>query len=304
MRILVTGASGRFGGSAARMLLQRLQARDLTLMSRTPDRLASFKAAGCEVRYGDFDDEPSLAAAVQGVDKMLLVSGTKVGRRVGQHSRAIDAALKAGVGHVVYTSHIGATKDNPSLIAKDHYGTEEKLRASGLRWTAMRDGLYMNAMIEAAAPAALKSGRWVTASGQGKTGLVEREDCVACAVAVLLSSGHDKHVYNISAPELWSIADMAALVGQIAGKPIEVAHVDKDGFYAHLDAMGVPREPATELNVGAVQSCSDGIVSYELAMKDGHFAVPSHDIRALLGRAPKSFRQYAQERADFLRSSA
>src|SRR5262245_51631099 len=117
MRILVTGASGHFGGSAARMLLQRIPARDLILMSRKPDKLDAFKAQGCETRYGDFDDEASLEAAAQGADKMLLISGMKVGYRIGQHARAIDAAKKAGVGHVVYTSYIGATKENPALIA-------------------------------------------------------------------------------------------------------------------------------------------------------------------------------------------
>ncbi|MBL8548503.1 MAG: SDR family oxidoreductase [Hyphomonadaceae bacterium] len=301
MRILVTGASGHFGGAAARMLIERISPRDLILMTRKPEKLAALKGAGCEVRYGDFDDEASLEAAAQGAEKMLLISGMKVGYRIGQHSRAIDAAKKAGVRHIVYTSYIGATKDNPALIAKDHFGTEEKLRASGLKWTAMRDGLYMNSMVEAAAPPAIKFGRWVTASGEGKTGLIDRAECVGCAVTVLLSAGHDKHVYNISGTELWSTSDMAALMSEISGKPIEVAHVDRDGFYAHFDAMGVPREPLTEFNVGGIQWCSDDIVSYELAMRDGHFAVPSQDVRTLLGRPAKGFRQFALERADFIR---
>ncbi|HLY57738.1 MAG TPA: SDR family oxidoreductase [Stellaceae bacterium] len=304
MRILVTGASGHFGGTAARRLLERMPARDLILMSRKPERLTEFAAAGCEIRYGDFDDPASLEAAARGADKMLLISGLKVGWRVAQHGNAIDAARRAGVGHIVYTSYIGATAENPAMVTIDHYGTEQLLKASGIAWTAMRDGMYMESMIEAAAPAALKTGKWVSASGGGRNSFVDRSECVDCAVEVLLTQGHENRVYNVTGTELLSFPDLAAMVSEIAGKPIEYVELDEAALYAHFDAMGIPRDPLVEFNIDGYAWCSNDIVSYERGLRGGHFEVTSNDIRLLLGRDPKPFRAFAEERADWLRSIA
>lgn len=303
MRILITGASGHFGGSAARMLLARMPARDLILMSRTPDKLAEFARKGCEVRQGDFDNVASLEAAAKGADKMLLISGVKVGQRIKQHANAIDAAKAAGVRHIVYTSYMGATADNPAMVTQDHYGTEEKLKASGVAWTAMRDGMYMDSMIYAAAPAALKTGKWVTSGNDGKNSFVDRDDCVACAVAVLASSGtrHENRVYNVFSHEVFSFRDISRLLTEITGKSIEMVPVDDAGMYAHFDAMGIPRTPAKEFNVDGYEWCSDDMVSYERAVRGGHFNLTSDDIPALIGRAPRTFREYTLARADFLR---
>jgi NAD(P)H dehydrogenase (quinone) len=100
--------------------------------------------------------------------KMLLISGMQVGYRVKQHGNAIDAAAAAGIKHIVYTCYIGATQENQALIAIDHYRTEQHPKTSGVDWTAMRDGMYFDSMVEAATPIALKTGVWISSGGDGK----------------------------------------------------------------------------------------------------------------------------------------
>lgn len=303
-KIVITGASGHFGKAATQLLLKQVAPGDLILMSRKPEKLAAFEALGCTVRYGDFDDPASLVAAFAGGEKLLLISGMQVGYRVKQHGNAIDAAAAAGIGHIVYTSYIGATKDNQALIAIDHYGTEELLKASGVTWTAMRDGMYIDSMVEAAAPVAIKTGVWISSGGDGKCSFVDRDDCVASAVAVLLGSGHENKVYNITAPEFWSFRDIAALVTEITGKQIAMEIVSDDALYEHFEGLGIPREALTEFNVDGYAWCCDDMVSYERSMREGHFAVVSHDIKMLTGKEPKSLREFVIERADFLRDIA
>jgi NAD(P)H dehydrogenase (quinone) len=302
LKILITGASGHFGGEAARLLLKQAAASDLILMTRRPEKLAEFAELGCTVRYGDFEDPASLEAAAAGADKMLLISGMMVGYRVSQHGRAIDAAKAAGVAHIVYTSYIGATADNGAMIAQDHYGTEQLLIASGVTWTALRDGMYMDSMVEAAAPVALQTGQWRAAAANGQTSFIDRSDCVECAVAVLTGSGHDNLVYNITGTDLWSFRDVSQLIAEVAGKPVTYTEISDQELYAHFDSLGIPRDALNEFNVDGYAWCSDDMVSYERAMREGHFAVVSDDVERLIGRKPKTFRDFVLSRATELRA--
>ncbi|WP_417320122.1 SDR family oxidoreductase [Emcibacter sp.] len=304
MKILVTGASGHFGGTAARLLLERVAPENLILMSRKPEKLEEFAKLGAKTVYGDFDDPDSLKEAATGADKMLLISGLKVGYRIKQHGNAITAARAAGVRHIIYTSYIGATAENTALIARDHYGTEELLKESGVNWTALRDGMYMDSMVEAAAPQALKSGRWVSSSRGGRTSFVDRDDCVACAVEVLTGEGHENKVYNITGPDLWSFPMIADLITEVTGKDIEFVDVSDEDLYAQFDSMGIPREPFKEFNINGYAWCSDDMVSYEKALRDGHFEVTSNDVQDLLGRPARDFRSFVLEKGDWLRQIA
>ena len=115
-KIIVTGASGQFGNAAAKLLLEAVPAEDLVFLSRTPETLAGFAEAGAHVRHADFDDPASLLPAMEGGERMLLISTVRVGSRVEQHTNAVEAAKARGVKQVVYTSLLGVrTPNNPSV---------------------------------------------------------------------------------------------------------------------------------------------------------------------------------------------
>lgn len=301
MRILITGASGNYGAAAAQGLLdQGVPPEDLILLSRSPAKLAPFAEQGCEVRHGDFDGD--MVTALKGADRMLLISTGRVGRRVPQHSNAIRAAAEAGVRHVIYTSFVGVSDDNPALVIRDHGGTEAALRASGLAWTALRDSQYSDALTDAAAPLALATGVWRSSTHDGRVALVTREDCVACAVAVLAGAGHEHRVYDITGPDRLRFRDVSDIVSEITGRRIDYQDVSADDMYAMFDAMGVPRDAIDDHVVQSFAWSSDDMVSFETAIRTGHFDVISDDVEALTGRKPESFRSFALRRAESLRA--
>jgi NAD(P)H dehydrogenase (quinone) len=297
MALIITGASGHFGRGAVAGLLKHVPAKELILVSRSPGTLAEYSSQGAQVRYGDFDDAASLGTAFAGGHKMLMISAMRVGKRITPHTNAIEAAVKAGVRHIVYTSTIGADPGNPSLAVKDHRVTEEVLRKSGVTWTALRNSQYTDALIEAAAPIAIASGQWLSSAADGLIAPVVRQDCIDCAVAVMASSGHENTVYNITGPDLLSYRDIAGIVAELSGKPIRFEAVSDEQMYAVFDGMGIPREPVDDLVVGGVPWCSDDMVSYERSIREGRFAVKTDNVLKLAGHAPQSVRDFARQRS-------
>lgn len=304
-KIVITGASGQYGRLATQGLIERGLARDLILMTRTPAKLADMAALGCEVRYGDYDDPASMVAATAGADKLLLISGTRVGARVAQHQAAVDAAVAAGVGHVVYTSFIGIDDPaNPAEVRHDHIETERLIRASGLAFTFLRDAHYADAMILMAGPGVMASGQWISNAALGKEAMVWRDDCAACAVAVLTGAGHENRTYDITGPELQDFAEVTALMAELTGVPLEYVAVDDEAQYAIFDAMGIPRRPVDDQYVGAIPWNSDDMVTFGAAIRGGFLAICSDDVERLLGRPARSVRQMIAENVEMLRGAA
>lgn len=298
MKIAITGASGHFGRMAADRLLGAMAPDELILLSRTPAKLADYAARGCIVRSGDFDSPSDLPEALAGAERMLLISGTRVGKRVPQHGAAIDAARVAGVRHVIYTSFLGAgDPDNPSEAVSDHRGTEKLLGQSGLAWTALRDAQYADAVTDVIAPMVAASGVMVSATGEGRMPFVWREDCVEAAVAVLTGEGEENRAYDITGPERLPFREIAALAAEFTGKPVRYELTDADGLYAIFDALGVPREPVDNLVVGDNPWNSNDIVSLELAVRAGYFDIASDDFERLTGRKPRSLRALFEAKA-------
>lgn len=302
-RIIITGASGQYGRSATDRLIAQGRAEDLILITRTPAKLADWERQGCSVRYGDFDKPETVAAAVQGADRMLLISGTRVGARVVQHKAAIDAAAAAGVKRIVYTSFIGIHPDNPAIVTRDHAQTEDLIRASGCGWTMLRDAHYADAMIVNAGPNFVRSGMWLSSSATGREAMVWREDCVACAVAVLTSEGHEGQVYNITGPDRQTLEEVCAMMAKISGRPITFTHTDDEGMYAMFDAMGIPREPVDDQTIAGIPWNSDDMVTFEAAIRGGWLDIISDDVERLTGRKARSVRQMIEENAAMLREA-
>jgi NAD(P)H dehydrogenase (quinone) len=159
-------------------------------------------------------------------------------------------------------------------------------------------------MSDAAAPLAVRTGRWLASAADGRISFVAREDCIRTAVAVLTGTGHENRVYNVTGTETWSFREVAALTAEIAGVPIDYVVVSDDELYAFWDSLGIPREPITEFNVDGVAWCSDDMVSFERAIREGHMAVVSTDIETVTGTPPIGFEAFMRGRAAALRAIA
>lgn len=308
-RIVITGASGQYGSIVTDALIAQGRARDLILMTRSPAKLAHRAAQGCEVRHGDFDRPETLAGAVAGADRMLLISGTRVGARVAQHQAAITAAAAGGVRHLAYTSFIGIDDEaNPAEVRHDHIETERAIRqagaSGGMAWTMLRDAHYADAMIVMAGPGMMATRKWISNAGLGKEAMVWREDCALCAAAVLTGAGHENRVYNITGPQLQDFAEVAALLSEITGVQIDYVEVDDAAQYAMFDAMGIPRRPVDDQYVGGIPWNSDDMVTFGQAIRGGFLAVCSPDAEVLLGRPARSVRDMIEANKDMLRAAA
>ena len=304
-RIVITGASGQYGSYVTSRLVELGRAADLILITRQPDKLAHRAAQGCTVRFGDFDQPETLAAAVAGAERMLLISGTRVGARVVQHKAAIDAAAAGGVRHIAYTSFIGIDDPaNPAEVRHDHSETERLIRASGMEWTMLRDAHYADAMILMAGPGAMASRQWVSNAGHGREAMVWRDDCAECAVAVLAGEGHVGRVYNITGPELQTFAEVTALMAEITGVPLAYVPVDDAAQYALFDAMGIPRRPVDDQAVGGIPWNSDDMVTFGQAIRGGFLELCTSDVEKLTGKPARSVRQMIADNVAMLRGAA
>jgi NAD(P)H dehydrogenase (quinone) len=187
MTVVVSGAAGQLGRLVAEQLLGRLSVGELILVTRSPRDLADFAERGVEIRLGDFDEPESLAAAFEGGDRLLLISTLAMGRRVEQHRAAIDAAVAAGMHHVVYTSLTNPVAGHPAgPVVDEHRETEELLHEAQVDWTALRNAAYAELQVPLGA-VAVTYGKLVTNAGEGRIAPISRSDCAAAAVAVLTS---------------------------------------------------------------------------------------------------------------------
>lgn len=292
-RILITGASGSY----ARKLLERCLARgvdasSIILVTRRPETLVGSVPPATTVRQGSFDDsEDDLARTFAGAELVFMISTSRAGARIPQHQNAVNAAVKAGAKHIIYTSFIGADRDNPTaLVAKEHKATEAMIRQSGLAFTLLRDSMYLEAMTGAILPAALSVGSLRSNAGGGKIALVSKDDCVESAAAILANpTEHLNKVYEITGPELLRFEEAATLASRHFGKPIDWCPISDDEFLADFDAMGVPREPSDDFEQNGVNGYhwnSSDMVSFGKGIRLGEMTGLSNDVLQLTGRHP------------------
>lgn len=241
--ILVTGAAGHLGQAVIAHLLTtyKVPANQIIAATRDTAKLADLKAKGVHIRDASFDDAASLATAFAGAKRVLLISTSSMepGHRLKQHLNAVSAAAKAGVEHVVYTS-----MPNPStsavLFAPDHAGTEKAIADSAIpNWTILRNNWYFENLFFSI-PQALKSGTQYSASAQGKTAYIARDDLARAAAAVLASNSKGKATYTLSGAREYSVDDIAKLVSAATGKPLNVVHVPVDGLIQGMLGAGLP----------------------------------------------------------------
>ncbi|WP_029135488.1 SDR family oxidoreductase [Nakamurella lactea] len=224
MTIAVTGATGSLGTHLLNSLLTTQEPSSLVAVVRDPAKATDLADRGVAVRVASYDDPAALRAAFDGVDTLMLISGSEPGRRLVQHTNAIDAAVAAGVQRVVYTSASHA--DTSSLVlAPEHKATEEYLAASGLTYTILRNNWY-NENYLPNVETARQTGELVAAAGEGLVASASRADFAEGAAAVLTGAGHENKVYELAGDTAWNFHDFAAVLSEVTGRNVVYRPVD------------------------------------------------------------------------------
>jgi NAD(P)H dehydrogenase (quinone) len=282
MKLVITGASGQLARRVAELVLETAAPEDLVLVTRTPAALTSYVARGVTVRRADFTEPQSLRAAFAGAKRLLLVSATDLAHRTEQHRAALEAAKAAGVRHVIYTSGLKPEPPNPAVVAPSHYATEQALTQSGLDWTILRNSLYADYQLPEG-ERALETGAIVHNRGLGAVAYVAREDCAAAAAAVLLQSGHERVVYEITGRERFTADALAALYAELGHRSVHARALDDAAFIATLVGNGTGDD---HLRYGA-----ELVASFGRAIREGYMDSCTDAVATLTGREPLPLRQ-------------
>lgn len=235
MKIGITGATGQMGRIVVALLKERGLTAEIVALVRNTQKASDL---GVEARVFDYDKPDTLAASLKGIDKLLLISGSEIGKRLEQHTHVINASKNAGVKHIVYTSLLHADRSTISL-APEHLGTEEALKKSGISYTLLRNGWYAenyNGMVSQG----IATGTIVGSSGNGRISAASRADYAAAAVAVLSGEGHEGKVYELAADEFFTMSDYAAVLSGVSGKAVAFNNLTAEAYASILVESGMP----------------------------------------------------------------
>jgi len=274
---VITGATGHLGRLVVQELLSRgVPAGDVTATGRDITKVKDLADRGVRVLAIDYDDPASLDAAFRGADRILLVSASEPGRRAQQHENAIDAAVRAGVGLLAYTSIANAGTTSMRLAA-EHQATEAALRASGLTYALLRNSWYVESYT-AQVPAILQRGSLAGSAGDGRVSAATRADYAAAAAAVLTGDGHAGRAYELGGDEAFTLAELAAEIGAQAGQPVGYLDLPEDEYARLLASAGLPEAAAVTL-----ADADRGLARGDLFVDSGH-------LRQLIGRPTTTLR--------------
>ncbi|MBP1204848.1 NAD(P)H dehydrogenase (quinone) [Duganella sp. 1411] len=260
--IIVTGATGQLGRLVIASLLKTTPAAHIVAAVRDVAKAADLAAQGVQVRRADYDDAASLDAAFVGATKVLLISSNELGQRVPQHRAVIDAAVRAKAGLFVYTSVLRADSSELSL-APEHRETEAAVRASGLTYSLLRNGWYIENYTGGLA-GALAHGALAGAAGEGRIAAAARADYADAAAAVLSSKGPVEPVYELAGDTAFTLAELAAELSRQSGKQVPFHNLPQKEYQEMLVGVGLPA-PLAELIADSDAAAAKGALD-----DDGH----------------------------------
>ena len=276
--IVITGATGALNGATADHLLGRAPAAQLAVVARDPAKAQRFAHRGVQVRHGDYARPSTLPAAFAGADQLLLVSSNDpAADAVALHRAAIDAAVAAGVGRILYTSHQGAHPDSPFGPGRDHALTERLLADSGVPWTSLRNGFYLHSLRWLLGP--WQETGVIAVPGDGPVSWTAREDAAEAAATVLASDGAFDGPVTLTASAAPTFGDLAAIASEVTGRTVRLEVLEPEAWIAAQVAAGQP-EPAARFTAGMY-----------LAAQGGFFAGTDPLLAKLLGREPRTVRE-------------
>lgn len=233
----ITAATGQLGRLAIDHLLAKgVAAADVVALARTPEKAADLVERGVQVREGDYERPGTLDAALAGVDKLLLVSGSEVGQRVPQHTNVVEAAKKAGVSRLLYTSMLRATT-SALVLAPEHKAAEDLITASGLTYTLLRNPLYVD-LITGQVASYLAQGVVLHAAREGRIALATRSELAEAAAAALLEDVDGNVIYKLGGPS-FTMADLAGAITEATRQQVQARAVSPEELAAALTAAGL-----------------------------------------------------------------
>lgn len=276
MKIAITGATGQLGNLVIDSLLARgANPADLVAIGRSAEKLESFAGRGLQTRVADYNVESALVSALEGIDKLLLISASDVGQRVAQHENVINAAKRTNVSLIAYTSIANALTGGMKL-AEEHVATERLLAGSGINYVLLRNGWYLENYTDQLL-GYLNSGVVLGAAGDGKISAATRADYAEAAAAVLLSEEKQSgKIYELGSDKAFTMTQLAGAVGAAAGQDVSYQEMDPEQLEQIYAQSGVPG-PFAQI-----------LVDTDVQVRDGALEVNSGDLAKLIGRAPTS----------------
>ena len=271
MSIVITGATGQLGRHVVEALLERnVPAEEIVAAGRSTGKLADFEARGVQVRAMDYTDAASVANALAGATKVLLISGSEVGQRVEQHRTVVEAAKAAGVELIAYTSIANADTTGMKLAA-EHQATEDLLKDSGVPFALLRNGWYLENYTEQL-PGTLAQGALAGSAGEGKVSAASRQDYAEAAAAVLVADNQAGKVYELGGDHAFTLAELAQEISTAANQPVAYQDLPASDYAGLLAGFGVP------------QAFADILADSDLGIARGDLLVSGSDLRELIGR--------------------
>ncbi|MFR2697939.1 MAG: SDR family oxidoreductase, partial [Proteus mirabilis] len=268
--IAITGATGLLGQHVIENLLQTVPANQIVAFARDVKKGSSLSQKGVLVRQADYNDKASLITALQGVDKLLLISSSEVGKRTIQHRNVIEAAKSADVQFIAYTSILHADR-SPLSLHVEHVETEKMLADSGISYTLLRNGWYTENYL-ASVPAAIEHGVFLGAAGDGKIASATRADYALAAARVISEEGHIGKVYELAGDEAWTLEQLAKELTKQSGKQVIYNNLSQADFVAALKTAGLP------------DKLSNMLADSDIGASKGGLFDDSHTLSKLIGR--------------------
>ena len=280
--ILVTGATGHLGTATIKSLLEKgIAANDIAALVRDENKGTGLKEKGVQIKLGDYTNYESLKNALQGVDKLLLVSSSDMSDRLIQHKNVINAAKENGVKHIVYTGIDIKSFEATAIpyVSQIHIDTANYLKETGIPYTLLNDTLYADLIPLFSGEKVLQTGIFFPA-GEGRTPFVARTEMAEAAAVVLSTPGHENQEYAITGETAYSFGEIAGMLSEITGKDVKYHKPDKSIYIEQLVKAGVPKDNAAFF------------AGFGEAIKNGEFDTHRSDLEKLLGRKPAELKEF------------
>lgn len=277
--ILITGATGNLGSKVIEALLKRVPATQIVAFVRDENKAHDLREKGVNIRVGDYDSKRALEKAMEGVKKVLLISGGRAENSLEQHQNVVDAAKHTGVKTIAYTSRCLQNRDTlANELMKRHFLTEDYILSSGMNYIFFRNILYMDAMITFLGKNVLETGIFLPA-GDGRASYALRSDQAEAIGNILASEDDIKRVYNFTNTETYSFYDLANALSELSGRKVSYIPVDTATFQQKAAELGIP------------EFAVDVVNAFITDIKHGQESKVSADMEIALGRKPVGLKE-------------